>query len=105
MSAKNSFKVHMLAFAKEDTVRTVEIPEDKMEADVETTLDLIFEYGQNDFQPKRCPSVSMGDVIELHDGSFHLVVAVGFKKISPDELATYRSMPRRDRLFFEPKGA
>lgn len=103
----NTFKVHMLAYAEDDTtVRTVTIPEPRMlpePVDVDHLLELIFEFGQNDFQPQpNCPSVSMGDVVELNDGSFHLVAPFGFSKISPKDLARYRAIPRRDRFLFTP---
>jgi hypothetical protein len=54
-------------------VRTVTLTEDegfdmsmldpKDKTDVMALLDLIFKYGQNDFQPRDCRSVSVGDII------------------------------------------
>jgi len=64
------FKVHMLAFCKKGTVREVDIPKSVLPttqpAHVLTTaiLELIFRYGQNEFQPQKLPSVSVGDVIQ-----------------------------------------
>jgi hypothetical protein len=42
-------------------------------------LNLAYEQGQNMFQPvEGCYSVSVGDVIELPDGSLHRVASCGF---------------------------
>ena len=78
-------KVHMLAFNDNGTVRYVDIPEAPDMADKGDMLDLVFKYGQNDFQPQQMTSVSMGDVIELN-GEYWMVVAVGFKQHTAEEL-------------------
>lgn len=57
----------MVAFEDPIRVREVEISSEYLEK-VEHTydiLELIFRFGQNDFQPQQCCSVSVGDVIEL----------------------------------------
>lgn len=48
-------------------VRIVSIPNDKITKDVYNTLELVFEFGQNDFQPMQSPSVSVGDVAVIGD--------------------------------------
>jgi len=89
-------KAYMCAFAQ-GAVREIEIPDDELAdllIDVHETqdpdgilrlLDLAFKYGQNDFQPKPFPSLSVGDVIELRNGDRYRVRAVGFGKLEPGE--------------------
>lgn len=49
-------------------------------------LDKAFYYGQNDFQPLSDRySVSVGDVIELPDGSRHRVMGMGFMELEAGE--------------------
>ena len=99
------FEVQMWAFteSKDDLKkRTVEIPShDIREFNKGNTfhkLGMIYYYGQNDFQPRECPSVSMGDVIEL-DNELWLVKASGFRKLMLDEFQKYISLSQRDRHF------
>ena len=87
-------KVLMLAFGDPGQVREVEVP-----VESESVLDEVFRYGQNDFQPQRCPSVSKGDVIEYN--GHHLVASFGFKELSEEQLQEYTAMDRRDRYFYE----
>lgn len=91
-------KVQMRAFCKDGTYREVEIPEDGKQVTLSQLLDLVYKYGQNDFQPKQCPSVSVGDVIEIGDGLF-VVCAAGFHRFTPEEFANYVALPRLDRSF------
>ena len=44
-------------------------------------LEMVFYYGQNDFQPKPIRSVSCGDVVVLPDGSLHKVLGAGFESL------------------------
>lgn len=85
--------VHMLAFLNKGDVREVEIPDDEVEDAVsshevyatDAILNLVYHYGQNDFQPiYNKPSVSVGDVIEL-DGKYWMVAPIGFKSITQEE--------------------
>ena len=73
-------KVHMLAFGS-CKIREVDIPVNEWQecTTTEHKLDAVFHWGQNDFQPKPFPSVSVGDVIEL-DG-YHMVEIIGFNRI------------------------
>ena len=91
-------EVEMLAFGG-GAIRTVDVPRAEWTAapDVTSTrrthlhrghgtagpverLGLIFKYGQNDFQPKPFPSVSVGDVIR-YDGARYKVEGLGFARI------------------------
>lgn len=92
-------KAHMLAFGG-GKIREIDIPDNELKERIlagatdpdmtgaqiqeharDATLDAAFYYGQNDFQPRPFPSVSVGDVIELPDGSLHRVEGCGFTKI------------------------
>lgn len=75
------FKVHLLAFGR-GAIRQVEVPGDQVfiNPGIEA-LDAIFHYGQNDHQPQNLPSVSIGDVIELPDGSLHRIRLRGFQRL------------------------
>ncbi len=79
-------KVFLFAFGN-GAVREVEIPDNEWEeaTTTEHKLDAVFHWGQNDFQPKPFPSVSVGDVIELN-GKYHMVEIIGFRQLSNDEL-------------------
>src|SRR5262249_14980762 len=97
------YRVYMLAFCDGD-VREVDIPDAELPAAGapgadHATLDLIFKYGQNDFQPRPLPSVSVGDVVELPDGRLYVVKPFGFQLMTPAALDGYRALPRRDRAF------
>lgn len=85
------FKVEMLAFG-EGQIREVTIPEGE-----NATLDTIYYYGQNDFQPLEHPSVSMGDVINF-DNKKWLVAGIGFTEMTDDQYTEYLNTDRRDRL-------
>ena len=80
--------VHMFAFANvgdRSKVRMVEIPDDEARfAKMNTLLELVFKYGQNDFQPKSFPSVSVGDVAEI-ENEYYMVMVTGWKQLSKEE--------------------
>jgi hypothetical protein len=100
-----TYKVH-----QPDGIREVEV-----NSSTGTTTDLletIFVQGQNDVCVQDKPSVSVGDVIELADGSLHLVMSRGFRILPPhalDTLATCtpaqrRALARYDHPSFEELG-
>ncbi len=91
-------KVEMLAFGKPGEVREVEIPDEEFVGGTLEKLGKAFYYGQNDFQPKQHPSVSVGDVVQL-DGGKYLVCMVGFRKLTDGEYAEFLALERRDRSF------
>jgi len=85
----NVYDVHMYAFHETPVIRKVDITPGLGEVQPEQNelLELIFKYGQNDFQPVSGRySVSVGDVVELHDGSLHMVGGVGFFPISRETM-------------------
>jgi len=72
-------EVEMLAY-ENGAIRTVEIPVAEWTKATTTTekLELVFRYGQNDFQPQNHPSVSVGDVVRL-EGQRFAVAVCGFE--------------------------
>jgi len=74
------------------SIRTVEVPVGELNAcrsgGADHTLDLIYQYGQNDFQPRKNQrSVSIGDIIvsqenEFNDNEFWVVEEFGFRKLT-----------------------
>mgnify|MGYP001579717506 CR=1 FL=1 len=65
------------------TLREVEIPNAEWDAawTEEAQLNLTFRYGQNEFQPKPMPSVSVGDVVIL-GGTHWRVEPYGYLEIT-----------------------
>jgi hypothetical protein len=92
---KKIYKVFMLALKGSiNNIREVEVPiQEVAHKDVDSVLEAIFRYGQNDFQPKNVRSVSVGDVIELvtptsdYKGVYYAVGGMGFVKIESPEHA------------------
>lgn len=85
----NIYDVHMHAFHDPVVIRQVDITPGlgEVEPSQSELLELIFKYGQNDFQPLQDRySVSVNDVVELHDGSLHMVGGMGFFPISRETL-------------------
>jgi hypothetical protein len=83
--------VELLAFGNGE-MRPVEVPDDKITDDPMEVLELVFHYGQNDFQPLPFPSVSAGDVV--HYGSkTYMVDFIGFS-IADDQLEAMREVVR-----------
>src|SRR5260370_16183777 len=88
-------EVEMDAFAK-GAIRRVDVQESEMQSllpltavddgqlteRVEKILALVFHYGQNDFQSRDLPSVSVGDVVRMH-GHRWAIMPVGWRKIEP----------------------
>lgn len=88
------FNVEMLAFGKPNEIRKVDVPNSQITNDLMDNLQLIFHYGQNDFQDRPHPSVSVGDVIE-YNGKNYTVDFVGFSEIAEDQLEDLRGIAKR----------
>jgi len=91
----------MLAFEeKPNVIRMVTIPNTDR-----VSLDVVFYYGQNDFafgpEKNTTCSVSVGDVIELDDGSLWLVKSFGFRNITREQFEDWKALDRHDRCFHE----
>lgn len=83
--------VHMSAYGSKDDIRTVEIPDDEINSKttIQRALELTFKYGQNDIQPEKHPSVSVGDVVELNNRYF-ICLNVGWHELKANE---FKSLP------------
>ena len=89
------FEVELWGLGNHDEIRPVELPGP-------VSLERIFQLGQNDVQPQRMRSVSVGDVIR-HEGRRLLVLPLGFREVpadwrpSRDPPEAYRMADRQDR--------
>ena len=87
-----SIPVHLFAFSdKRGVVRLVDLPLSSKDdvttyegAELDSVLDLVFTYGQNDIQHKPFASISVGDVVQLGNRYF-MVLGCGWKKLSKEE--------------------
>ena len=106
-------KVHMVAFEDPIRVRMVNVP-NKEFFECDTTsevLERVFKFGQNDFQPQQCCSVSVGDVVELQhpldyeedafpadwEPGYWMVAGCGFEKITPEQFVQHKELPQTKR--------
>lgn len=88
-------KAMLLAFGDCET-REIDVPDGEVRGYASHDLELVFRYGQNLFQPRRQPSLSVGDAVELY-GKYWLVKSAGWKELSGKELEAWKAVPRRDR--------
>lgn len=89
--------VYLFSSTDMGDVRVVEISDHWKGVDDYAVFGAIWKYGQNDFQPKEMPSVSMGDVIQWK-GEYFLIGSCNYIKIDVSFLMNYMAMNRRDRL-------
>lgn len=85
-------KVHMTAKGERKQVRFVGVP--CASEILLTLLQQTYYYGQI-VLPNEYP-VCVGDVIEI-DGSYHLVLPIGYKEITKEEFEDYLAMHRSKR--------
>ena len=98
-----TFRARMLAFEDNNEdgtvkIREIRVPTMEVTGKIEQDLELVFQYGQNDFQPRQCCSLSVADVVEYGD-ELYVVAGCGFLKITQDEYDELLKMDRRDRSF------
>ncbi len=88
----------MFAFM-DGEIREVEVPEAEVDVckSTEELLERIFYYGQNDFQPRQMPSVSVGDVAQVGGRNF-ICASTGWKEMTKDELLEYSDVPKSHRV-------
>lgn len=104
LTDRRTVNVQMLAFGEPDQLRPVYIRKELFTGNVEKDLELVFKYGQNDFQPHTCPSVSVGDVVNWIDNDsyrYFIVASFGFREMPEEELVEYKKVPQRERSFYE----
>lgn len=83
-------KVTTGLYAFVDDSRIVDVPDAEWN-DAKTTaerLELVYHYGQNDFQPQGVPSLTAGDVV-IVDGDIWIIAMIGFHKLSIATLVMY----------------
>ena len=99
-------RANVVSRFKGKSFRTVEVPEEAIKEaeeekgeplDICDKLELIFRYGQNEFQPRNYPSVTSGDIIMLFDGTKKLwiVESFGFKELSDEKFKKLRKIYER----------
>lgn len=103
--------VRMLAFCDpangDPAFRIVEVSDNEWNsANNQERLDLVYKYGQNDFQPQECPSVSIADVILLPATAGetpvlvpYIVAMVGFKVLTNEQFIQLENTERYRRSF------
>jgi hypothetical protein len=91
------FKVFMLAFNEKSVVREVDVPDYQLTGKPEQDLDRIWHYGQNEIQPRKVESISVGDVLEYYGKLYMAKRTFGFKEISREEFDQYSNLPDRIR--------
>lgn len=74
-------KTELVAFGGGE-IRMVDCPNDN------PSLDEVYYWGQNDFQPQPRCSLSAGDLIHLNN-KIYLIAALGFKEITLDAAEAY----------------
>ncbi len=100
-------KVYLTGDSDKTALRLVDVPTNEYEslqlfgdgsdADRERFYDLVFKYGQNDFQPvPGVRSLMVGDLIHFDD-SYVLIQSFGFKKLTDEEVTEYLEMTPDDR--------
>ena len=80
-------KANVVSRYRGKSFRTVDVPDEEITAEttIKQKLELVFRYGQNEFQPQDYPSVSMGDIIIMPQDEvkqFYIVEGFGFKELS-----------------------
>lgn len=88
---------YLYAFGNGET-REVDIPDDTDALPLVEQLEVIFHYGQNDFQYRPKYSLSVGDIIDLKEQRY-LIKGVGFHELTDNEFERWKAIPQRDRSF------
>lgn len=87
------FDVEMLAFGKPNEIRKVNVPDSEITEDHAQNLNLVYKYGQNDFQRLPHPSVSVGDVINYNNEKY-VVASIGFEKMTAERYESHVAKSR-----------
>ncbi len=76
------FLAELHAFGEQGlAIRPIDVPDSELQVmPPEGQLDVIFKYGQNDVQPSKFRSVSVGDVIRLGSERWQIEM-VGFRRL------------------------
>jgi hypothetical protein len=96
-------KANVVSRFKGKSFRTVDVPEEAIKEaeeekggplDIGEKLELVFRFGQNEFQPREYPSVTAGDIIMLLNGTkqFYIVESFGFKELTDERFNKLRKI-------------
>jgi hypothetical protein len=89
-SGDKIFEVEIFSFGGKGKIRPVKVKNGLLSGKTENDLELIFKYGQNDFQTvSDCHSVSVGDIANV-DGEKYLVLGLGWHKMDAITYAVYK---------------
>lgn len=94
------FQVQMLALGQPEEIREVLVKDYEKEDDNLTILEKVYYWGQNDLQPQKHPSVSVGDIIEIaieKEILFFLICPLGFHQLSKKEYNNFKMIPQKNR--------
>ena len=94
-----TFNVHMLANELDYRIREVHCPAVTSDVGIDNILNEIWVQGQNDIQPQKCCSVSVGDVAEVND-RFYVILMTGFLPLNARQLLAYATTEQRDRSLY-----
>lgn len=102
-------QIQVVLLSTTGEVRFVDVPDKEVvqisypvgsEEYKEALCDRAFLWGQNDFQPRPMPSVSVGDVVIVpghFEHEYFRVASVGFDKLTLEEYREYKKLEPRDR--------
>jgi len=80
--------------------RLIEVPRADWDATASLSgrLELVFKFGQNDFQPRPARySLSVGDVVDIGEGEFYLVKSRDWMPLTKEQVEEWSQVPRDRR--------
>lgn len=91
-----AFEVELNMFCQ-GAIRIVRVPKHEIgNVSYIEDLNAIWYWGQNDHQPQKMPSISMGDVIRFR-GERYLIMAAGFKRLKEGDITVGLIPPTKRR--------
>jgi hypothetical protein len=91
-----AFEVELNMFCQ-GAIRIVRVPKHEIgNVSYIEDLNAIWYWGQNDHQPQRIPSISMGDVIRLR-GERYLILAAGYRRLKEGEITVGLIPPTKEK--------
>jgi hypothetical protein len=78
------FKTYSLIKPFHTAIRWVDVPDEQLSNNISKDLDIVFYWGQNEYQPQEIPSLSVGDLI-VYKNNVYLVETSGFTNVVTGE--------------------